>query len=128
MEQVCKEDIKAGLKKLGLKKGDIVGVHSSLSSFGYVEGGADTIIDALLEVVGKEGTITMPTHSNNLEKIELSPEEKAAGVSWLFKILPYQPKRDALHDGNNTRNFQKTPWSNKKPTSKLVNSSHRSKV
>jgi len=44
---VSKEDIKAGLRKLGLKKGDIVGVHSSLSSFGYVEGGADAVIDSL---------------------------------------------------------------------------------
>lgn len=44
---VRKEDIKAGLMRLGLKKGDTVGVHSSLSSFGHVDGGADTVIDAL---------------------------------------------------------------------------------
>ncbi len=36
-------------------------VHSSLSSFGYVEGGADTVIDALLEVVGSAGTVLVPT-------------------------------------------------------------------
>jgi len=58
---VVKEDIKKGLKRLGLKEGDIVLVHSSLSSFGYLEGGADTVIDALLETVGKEGTILVPT-------------------------------------------------------------------
>jgi len=56
-----KEDIKEGLKKLGLPKGAVVMVHSSLSRFGYVEGGADTVIDALLESVGKEGTIVAPT-------------------------------------------------------------------
>jgi aminoglycoside N3'-acetyltransferase len=89
-EVVTKEELKRGLRKLGLKEGDTVGVHSSLSSFGYVEGGADAVIDALLEVVGEEGTIVMPTHSSNLEKVELSPEEKAAGISWLFKILPYK--------------------------------------
>lgn len=104
---VSKEDIKVGLRELGLKRGDIVGVHSSLSSFGHVEGGADTVIDALLEVVGKEGTIAMPTHSNNLEKVELSPEEKAAGVSWLFKILPYDPKETPCTTGIIPETFRK---------------------
>jgi aminoglycoside 3-N-acetyltransferase len=53
MTPVTKEDIKKGLIKLGLKKGDIIGVHSSLSRFGYVIGGADTVIDALLEIAKK---------------------------------------------------------------------------
>ncbi len=57
---VKKEEIINGLKKLGLKKGDMILVHSSLSSLGYVEGGADTVIDAFLEVVGKEGTVAVP--------------------------------------------------------------------
>ncbi|MEM3696002.1 MAG: AAC(3) family N-acetyltransferase [Candidatus Bathyarchaeia archaeon] len=107
MKRISKEDIKAGLKKLGLKKGDIVGVHGSLSSFGYVEGGADTVIDALLEVVGKGGTIVMPTHSSNLEKVELSLEEKAAGVSWLFKILPYNQKETPCTTGIIPETFRK---------------------
>ncbi|NOX44142.1 MAG: AAC(3) family N-acetyltransferase, partial [Caldiserica bacterium] len=81
---VTKDDIVRGLRELGLEVGAIVGVHSSLSSFGYVEGGADAVIDALLEVVGEEGTVVMPTHSANLERKELSPEEKAAGVLWLL--------------------------------------------
>jgi len=42
---VSKDDIEAGLRKLGLKEGDMVGVHSSLSSFGYVEGGPDTVVE-----------------------------------------------------------------------------------
>lgn len=106
---VTKEEIKRGLRKLGLRRGDAVGVHSSLSSFGYVEGGADAVIDALLEVVGEEGTIAMPTHSSNLEKVELSPEEKAAGVSWLFKILPYNPKETPCTTGIIPETFRKRP-------------------
>jgi len=104
---VTKEQIKTGLRQLGLKKGDIIGVHSSLSSFGYVEGGADTVIDALLEVVGKEGTIVMPTHSANLQKVERTPEELAAGVSWLFKILPYNPKTTPCTTGTIPETFRK---------------------
>ena len=58
-----KEDLKKDLKKLGLKEGDIVMVHSSLRSLGYVEGGANTVIDALIETVGKKGTVIVPTHT-----------------------------------------------------------------
>lgn len=52
-----------GLRRLGFDAGDTVVVHSSLKSFGYVEGGADAVIDALLEVVGREGTLCMPALS-----------------------------------------------------------------
>lgn len=104
---VSKGDLKAGLKQLGLKKGDNIGVHSALSSFGYVDGGADTVIDALLEVVSKEGTIVMPTHSANLEKVERSPEEIAAGVSWLYKILPYDPHKTPCTTGTIPETFRK---------------------
>ena len=36
-------------------------VHSSLSSIGFVEGGAKTIGDCLLDVLGNEGTLVVPT-------------------------------------------------------------------
>jgi len=96
---VCKDDIKTGLRKLGLKKGDSVGVHSSLKSFGHVEGGADAVINALLETVGEDGNIVMATHSANLGKDERTPEEIAMGVSWLMKILPYDPDKTPVRTG-----------------------------
>ena len=49
------------LKSLGLKNGDVVVVHSSLKSMGMVDGGADTVIDALIKVVGEQGTVLFPT-------------------------------------------------------------------
>ncbi|MBT9147277.1 MAG: SPBc2 prophage-derived aminoglycoside N(3')-acetyltransferase-like protein YokD [Syntrophomonadaceae bacterium] len=61
-------DIHKSLVELGLKKGSIVLVHSSLSKFGYVEGGADAVIDALIKTVGEEGTIAVPGFSFSLGK------------------------------------------------------------
>lgn len=55
------KDIVSGFKELGLEKGDVVLVHSSFKSFGGVKGGPQAVIDALLEVLGEEGTLVMPT-------------------------------------------------------------------
>lgn len=58
---VTREEIEAGLRHLGLKQNDSVLVHSSLSSFGQVENGADSVIDAIINVVGPGGTVAMPS-------------------------------------------------------------------
>lgn len=58
---VDKKRIGAGLQELGVVSGDHLLVHSSLRSFGFVQGGADAVIDALLETVGASGTVLVPT-------------------------------------------------------------------
>lgn len=50
------------LRKLGVKPGDVLFVHSSMKSVGNVEGGADTVLDALMEAVN-EGLLILPTHT-----------------------------------------------------------------
>lgn len=62
---VTVSDICMGLEKLGLTKGDTIIVHSSLSAFGWICGGAQALIMALMESVGKDGTIVMPSHSGD---------------------------------------------------------------
>lgn len=61
-----KEDIIQNFRALGLGEGDFVCVHSSLKSIGEVDGGADTIIEALIEVLGDEGTLMFPAFSFGL--------------------------------------------------------------
>ncbi|UCD58095.1 MAG: AAC(3) family N-acetyltransferase, partial [Candidatus Hydrogenedentota bacterium] len=58
---VTARKIVADLHSLGLDKGVNIVVHSSLSSLGHVEDGADAVIAALLEVIGETGTLVMPT-------------------------------------------------------------------
>lgn len=49
------------LRRLGLAAGDLVLVHSSLSRLGFVVGGAVTVVRALLDVLGPEGTLVVPS-------------------------------------------------------------------
>jgi aminoglycoside 3-N-acetyltransferase len=65
------EDLIERFRSLGLREGNIVIIHSSFKSFGGVEGGPQTVIDALLKVLGKEGTLIMPTF--NFDWCEESP-------------------------------------------------------
>jgi aminoglycoside 3-N-acetyltransferase len=57
-------DIVAGLRELGLTAGAGVMVHSSLKSFGRVEGGARTVIAALMEVITPDGTLLFPSFNH----------------------------------------------------------------
>ena len=61
---VTREDLKKGFLALGLTAGMKVMVHSSLKSFGYVEGGADAVIDVLMEILTPEGTLMMPSFNH----------------------------------------------------------------
>ncbi|WP_127494856.1 aminoglycoside N(3)-acetyltransferase [Paenibacillus glycanilyticus] len=48
------------LRKLGIREGDHLLVHSSMSSLGWVCGGPQAVVQALLQAVGAEGTLVMP--------------------------------------------------------------------
>lgn len=48
--------------RVGLRPGMTVCVHSAMSRLGYLEGGPAAIIEALIETVGPDGCIVMPTY------------------------------------------------------------------
>ncbi len=87
---VTQDDIAAGLRRCGLRRGDKVLVHSSLSAFGRVEGGAQAVIRALLAVLGAEGTLMMPTFSQG--KVEVWDHDRTPSfngrISETFRIMP----------------------------------------
>jgi aminoglycoside N3'-acetyltransferase len=60
--QVQTRDLLISLTAAGVKQGDVLLVHASLGGLGNVEGGAATVVNALLASVGTEGTVLMPAH------------------------------------------------------------------
>ena len=86
-------DIENACTKIGVQKGDILLVHSSYSKLGHVIGGAQAVVDGLIAAVGPEGTVVMPTLSQ--ENFEHAYEEwrldRPSDVGFLtefFRKLP----------------------------------------
>lgn len=46
---------------MGLREGDHIVMHAQLSSIGMVDGGAAMVLHRLLSIIGKKGTLLMPT-------------------------------------------------------------------
>ena len=94
------ENINNHLKKIGLKKGDILIVHSSFTPFENSGISPFDIINMLLDLVGKEGTLVMPVirshekykknkniKNDNLEVVEFEYNVKKSPVR--TGIIPF---------------------------------------
>lgn len=57
-----KNQLKDQLKNMGLAGNETILIHSSMKSIGEVEGGADTVLDALIEYF-EDGLLLFPTHT-----------------------------------------------------------------
>ena len=77
-----KQDLINGFCKAGINKGDEIEVHSSLSSFGYVDG-------------GDNGSIFIPALRLSPE-LPLTEEDKKAGITSKIKILPENRTHSAM--------------------------------
>ena len=78
------------LRKVGVKKGDIVIVHSSFDSLRSTGLDAEGVINALLELIGEEGTLAMPA-------IRHFPEE-GEGMEYLKKYIKDEVPDEVVYD------------------------------
>lgn len=93
-EPVTVDSMTSDLRALGVEAGQALLVHGSLSALGWVCGGPPAVVDALLRVVGEEGTVVMPTHSPG-NRDPTSMENPPVPDSWYDTIRdqmpPYRP-------------------------------------
>ena len=101
---ISQDDLLKDFRNAGIIEGDSLLVHASLSNIGFVENGASSVVDALLEAVGENGNLLMPTSPNAklqldyVRKLEVFDVEndssKLGAISEYFRKLP-QSKRSA---------------------------------
>ena len=84
---ITKEFLVDKFYQLGIKQGDTLLVHASLSSLGYVVGGAETLFLVIREVIGNEGTIVVPSQT-----VEISDP-----ASWQYPPVP-EEWHDVIRD------------------------------
>lgn len=84
-EPLTKRSLADSFRRLGIRPGARLVVHSSLRSIGTVEGGAETVLDALLECIGKDGLLMAPAFTYN--NIIYDPEATPGRTGVLAEVL-----------------------------------------
>lgn len=59
------QKLKDDFEKLGISSGMTLLVHCSLSKIGWICGGSVTLIEVLLDLLGPQGTLIMPSHTSD---------------------------------------------------------------
>ena len=88
------EKLKEDFQKLGISAGMVLLVHSSLSKIGWIAGGSVTVVQALLDLLGPDGTLIMPSHTadNSEPKYWCKPPVPSEWFDVIRRSTPgYQP-------------------------------------
>lgn len=89
------------LRDAGLQAGDVVVLHSSLESVGWVSGGPVAVLLAFQDVLTEAGTLIVPTHTSNLTDPAGwgSPPVPESWVSIIQESVPaFDPARTPSRD------------------------------
>lgn len=107
------EDIFRDLQQLGIQKNDKIILHVSLKSLGWVIGAEVALLDAILHLIGPQGSLVMPTQTGNLGDPS-EWENPPVPSAWVSKIKATMPafnplKTPSYHMGRVAELFRTWP-------------------
>lgn len=89
---VARSRLVRDLKNLGVKPGGLAMVHCRMSALGHVAGGAETIIRALLDVLGPNGTLVAYTGWQDEPPDDLDTLDEGTRRVYLEEHPAYDPR------------------------------------
>lgn len=137
---ITKDHLSRDFDRIGLKPGDTVLVHTSMSKIGYMENGPQTFVEALIEYIGTEGNVMMPTSPNPTLQLDYAKNNKffnvdetpsaLGAISECFRVLPdvkrsFSPTEPVSVLGKdadfltNSHHLDNTPYTDKSPFQKM---------
>jgi len=133
---MTKKKFIADLRRIGVRKGMDLLVHSSLKRTGSIQGGPEAIIDGLLDAIGPGGTLLMPTISGSVTPAQpvFHVEHTPSSVGYLTSLFRLRrhavrslhpvhsvaamgPKAEFYTEAHLAVN---TPWSPESPYGRLL--------
>ncbi|ARP69654.1 AAC(3) family N-acetyltransferase [Streptomyces pluripotens] len=92
---ITRDAVAAQLRLLGVGTGEILLAHCSLSSLGWVNGGAVAAVQGLLDALGPSGTLVVPTQSADLSD-PVGWANPPVPEQWWDRIRTTMPAYDPL--------------------------------
>lgn len=91
----------AKMCKMGMKKGSVVFIHSSMTEFYNFTGTAEELIEKIIEIIGEDGTLMMPaypksklqllTSDENKDRIVFDVNNTPSGAGYLSEVFRKYP-------------------------------------
>lgn len=95
---IRKSQLVRDLRALGLEPGQVVMLHASVKAVGWIVGGPDVVLDALLEVLGPSGTLMMMVGTEDGSYwMHRWPEERQR--AYREELPPFDPLRTRAYRG-----------------------------
>jgi aminoglycoside 3-N-acetyltransferase len=82
------------LRRLGVGQGDVLLVHASLRSLGYVVGGSVAVVQALFDAVGRAGTVVVPAQTATQNREPSRYDAPSLDEAWWPLIREHLPAFD----------------------------------
>jgi aminoglycoside 3-N-acetyltransferase len=100
LKTIDRDEITRQLLALGVQPGGVLVVHAAFSKVGPVEGGPEGLIEALQAALGPEGTLVMPSMSDDDDHVFDPKETPCLGmgvVADTFRRMPGVLRSDSPH-------------------------------
>ncbi len=99
LQPITRSELAASLRKLGVSSGNTIMLHASVKAIGWIVGGPDVVIQALLDVLGQEGTLMMYVAWEEDAPYSLAQLPGKWQEAYLKECPPFDPTRSRANRG-----------------------------